>query len=331
VTVLLLTRSDDHYVPDIVAAAVQKQGGGDVVRVNTDDYPDAISSGDDGRDPFLRVDGRTFFRSALRGVWCRRVWAGSRVHCDPDFRPWALAQAVTAFGSVVRAMGPIVVNDPDAEDRAEDKALQLRLARDLGFRVPQTLISNDVDAVSAFVDDAASAGRQVITKLLRPLSQTMGGDGPFMFSRTLRPEDLRHLAEVRVAPQIFQHRINKRLDIRVQVMGDVVVAGATACVGDDWRRDSDGRFVAWPISESLAQRCRALCRQLGLMTGAIDLVVDDDTDDDTDDDADGDADGDAGVHFLEINPSGEWGMLERDLQAGLPDALAHLLLGAPRG
>ena len=40
-------------------------------------------------------------------------------------------------------------------------------------------------------------------------------------------------------------------------------------------------------------------------------------------------DADGAIFFLEVNPAGEWGFLERDLGQGLPEALARLLLGKP--
>ncbi len=320
-TVLLLTRSDDHYVPDIVASAVRQHGGGDVIRIDTDAYPDDIAVSDGVDDVVLRVGDRRFRGDEVRAAWCRRLWAGSRVGCASEYVGWASSQAQAAFAGFVRALGDRAVNELDAEGRAEDKGLQLRLARRLGFVVPETIISNDADVVGAFVSDAWRQGRRVITKLLRPLSQTMRGDGAFMFTSTVEAADVAHLSGLRYAPQIFQHRVERAWDLRVQVMGDVVVAGATAGVGDDWRRDGDGQFRPWPLSPPLAERCRRLCRALGLVTGAIDLVV-----------AAGHADaGDDGVFFLEINPGGEWGMLERDLGPGLADALARALLADRHG
>ena len=51
-------------------------------------------------------------------------------------------------------------------------------------------------------------------------------------------------------------------------------------------------------------------RALGLVFGAVDLIRTPD-----------------GEHvFLEVNPAGEWGMLERDLGLPIADALAEALL-----
>jgi hypothetical protein len=316
VTTLLLTRSDDAVVPELVTAALSHLGEHDVVRVDTDRYPDRLTLSDDGDDAILGLqDGRQLRLSTLRAVWRRRCWPGAGVGCDPAFAAAAAAQARHAFDAALSRLADdgasVVENHPERERTAEYKPRQLGLARRLGFAVPETLIGNDPAAVRAFVVRIHDNGGRVVTKLLTPLSATMRGDGPFVYTHTLRDDDIAAIDDVRFAPQIFQRRVEKTLDVRVQVMGDVVVAGATACTSDDWRIDSSGRFTPFAIDAAFADRCRALCRALGLGTGALDFVVD----------------AAGAVFFLEVNPAGEWGFLERDLGQGLPLALARLLLG----
>ena len=319
-TTLIFTRSDDAVVPELVAAALSHLGERDVVRVDTDDFPERLSLSDDGHDAILGLaDGRKLQLSTLRAVWRRRCWPAAHIGCDPDFAFAAAAQARHAFDAALSRLADddnvVVQNHPERERRAEQKPRQLGLARHLGFDVPDTLVSNDPDAIRAFIARVHDAGDRVVTKLLTPLSQTMRGDGPFVYTHTLRDDDIKALDDVRFAPQIFQRRVEKVLDVRVQVMGDAVVVGATACTSDDWRVDSTGRFVPYVVDAAVdadfANRCRALCRALGLGTGALDFVVD----------------ASGAIFFLEVNPAGEWGFLERDLGQGLPEALARLLLG----
>jgi glutathione synthase/RimK-type ligase-like ATP-grasp enzyme len=61
----------------------------------------------------------------------------------------------------------------------------------------------------------------------------------------------------------------------------------------------------------VAERLHRLLEALGLVYGAVDLIVTPD-----------------GRHvFLEVNPGGEWGMLERDLELPIAAALAEALVG----
>ena len=312
-TVLVLTRADDHYVPELVTVALAELGERDVVRVNTDLFPDDLALEDRGGDVTFVVDGRRIAGNDVRAVWRRRPWPGGRVASDPRYAQAAAWQARAAFDAAVSAL-PHVVNDPAKEREADHKGRQLGLANRLGFAVPETLISNAPDAVRAFVHDVRGRGHRVVTKLLVPLSSTMNGAGAFVYTTTLSDDDVLALNDVRWAPQIFQRRIDKTHDVRVQIMGDAIVAGAVACSSDDWRISSSGYFTRWTLPSRIEAACLAFARAQGLVTSAIDLVVDQD-----------------GQHwFLENNPAGEWGMLERDLGLGLHHALARCLVAGAR-
>jgi glutathione synthase/RimK-type ligase-like ATP-grasp enzyme len=64
------------------------------------------------------------------------------------------------------------------------------------------------------------------------------------------------------------------------------------------------------LPKEIAQPLTLLMNKLGLSYGAVDLIRTP-----------------AGDHvFLEVNSGGEWGMLERDLEYPISDALARALL-----
>ena len=64
------------------------------------------------------------------------------------------------------------------------------------------------------------------------------------------------------------------------------------------------------LPAEVSRGLHTLMSELGLVFGAIDLIRTP-----------------AGEHvFLEVNPSGEWGMLERDLGLPIADAIARALL-----
>jgi glutathione synthase/RimK-type ligase-like ATP-grasp enzyme len=80
----------------------------------------------------------------------------------------------------------------------------------------------------------------------------------------------------------------------------------------DWRLASPGD-CSWSVAEipeQLIVSLRALMRALGLAYGAIDIIKT----------------LDGKYVFLEVNPGGEWGMLERDLSYPISEALAAALL-----
>ena len=65
---------------------------------------------------------------------------------------WARGEAREALMGVWRTLDALWVNHPDRNRVAESKPLQLRTAVDLGFEVPESLVSNRREAVSTFLD-----------------------------------------------------------------------------------------------------------------------------------------------------------------------------------
>ncbi|MCH8242864.1 MAG: hypothetical protein IH897_09665 [Planctomycetes bacterium] len=71
--------------------------------------------------------------------------------------------------------------------------------------------------------------------------------------------------------------------------------------------------VSWKndtVPDDVLNKLRSLMKSLDLTNGAVDMIRTPD-----------------GEHvFLEINPAGEWGMLERDLKLPISEAIADALL-----
>jgi glutathione synthase/RimK-type ligase-like ATP-grasp enzyme len=199
------------------------------------------------------------------------------------------------------------VNDPTATYRAENKALQLSVAAQLGFAVPETRITNAPHPDSLGDRNREVAIKGLDTVLLRDGDQEMFGFTAIVCATELEP------AEWHSAPATIQAALMNKLDIRVTVVGEqVFAAGITAnaqpIVGD-WRIEkTHAHFSQYDLPQEIEERCRRLTKLLKLRYGAIDLALH------------------AGeYYFLEINPTGEWAWLVD--AAGLPidRAIADLL------
>lgn len=115
--------------------------------------------GDDGVEEQLRVDD-------LDVLFLRNDPAEDSVD-----RPWAVAAGVL-FGQLAASRGVLVVNDPFSLANAVNKTYFQHFPMTAR---PRTLISRDLDAIKAFVDECG--GRAV----LKPL-QGSGGGGVFLVS-----------------------------------------------------------------------------------------------------------------------------------------------------
>ncbi len=327
--VLLLTHSGDYFTIDRVAAALEARGA-TALRFDTDSFPSnlriAIEPGQPSRRYLFEAGGSAnserhwWNLEDVSAVWSRRVWDSKlSPELDEQFREGCIRESGAALRGFLGGLQQAHwVNPQRADQRAADKLLQLEIAAALEIPIPKTLVTNDPASVRRFVDETNGP---VITKMLTPLTVSMGQPELFVRTSRIEVEDLEHLQGLAHSPMMFQEEISKDVELRVvHVAGEFYVgqvdASCSARGATDWRAASTSE-VQWKrgsLPDTLAAQLRALMSELGLIYGAIDLIRQP-----------------AGDHvFLEVNPCGEWGMLERDLDLDISGALARALLSATK-
>jgi glutathione synthase/RimK-type ligase-like ATP-grasp enzyme len=322
--VLVLTHEADHFGVDRVIDSVRRRGRR-ALRFDTDRFPREAALeawiSPDGSRHVVRDRGAAVDSREVCAVWARHVFPPRLADdLDPEFRDACANESIWALRGFLDGLHDARWIDPPARQReAEEKLRQLRLAREAGLRVPPTLVTNDPGAARAFFEERKGA---VVAKLLRPLETSMGRPSRFVYTSPVAASDLDDAESLRHCPMVFQERLEKAHELRVAIVGEKLFAARIDASGSaggriDWRLASpdECRFAAADLPDRIARSLAALMRSLGLAFGAADLVVTPE-----------------GEHvFLEVNPCGEWGMLERD--AGLPisGAIADALLEPPRG
>jgi glutathione synthase/RimK-type ligase-like ATP-grasp enzyme len=264
-----------------------------------------------------------FDLNEVGAIWHRRLSVAARLprELDAQLRAASVGESRSALLGVLAALTAFRVDPEAAIRRAEQKPLQLRVARELGLEVPRTLVTNDPAAVRDFY--AACDGR-LMTKMLSSFAvYDREGRESVVFTNPVGPEDLEDLTGLSLCPMTFQERVEKRLELRATVVGRRVFTAsidsqASERAAHDWRRDGVALVGEWrpytlpPEAEGLLL---ALMDYFGLNYGAADFILTPD-----------------GRHvFLELNPSGEFFWLEHGPGLNISGALADVLLGlAPR-
>jgi len=314
-TVLLLTHSGDFYTVDLVSQALARRGVRPI-RFNTDLFPSSVKlsarAGDERAAHLVTESGEHTSTAEVCAVWARKLWS-PRMSDDLDerYRSMCTNESAAALEGFLDALHEARwVNDLQRQRDAENKQRQLRLAARAGLRVPRTLVTNDPVAARQFF---AETEGQTVAKLLRPLAVSMDAAEPFVYTNRVREEDLAGAEQLRHCPMVFQELIPKAYELRVAYVGGEAFAGALYASGQtDWRRAAPEEFH-WQKAElptEVASSLRILMSELGLAFGAVDLICTP-----------------SGEHvFLEVNPGGEWGMLERDLGLPISEAIATALL-----
>ena len=318
-TVLLLTHSGDFYTVDRVADALARRGA-KPFRFDTDRFPREarLSAHFDAHGLRHRIEdrGESCDADSVRAVWARKIWLPELdENLDERFQEMCLRESLAALDGFLDGLHAARwINERRREHEAENKMLQLRVARDAGLRIPRTLVTNDPARAREFFRETNGA---TVAKLLRPISFGMESDAAFVYTSEVREADLADAGALRHSPMVFQERIPKSLELRVAYVDGKCFAGAldaSASVAGqtDWRRASpeECRWQRAELPPELSAQLTAMMRKLRLVYGAIDIILTPE-----------------GEHvFLEVNPGGEWGMLEHDLGLPISEAIADALL-----
>ena len=168
------------------------------------------------------------------------------------------------------------VNPLSASRRAESKISQLYAAKKLGFKVPETLFSNDYQSVKQRIVDGAWVRKDFLpyTWSVSESTKPIGN-----YTSNICIGDLPDGDASRSYIGIFQRRVAKQYELRITVIGDYVHAIAIHSqarpeLADDWRagdvHPSDVEEVE--LDETLAERCRAIVRYYDLKYACMDVV-----------------------------------------------------------
>ncbi len=215
----------------------------------------------EGHPGTLTLDGRVVPLADIRSVYWRYHMG---VHLPPEVQDPFLQgmlhrEIESALGSLFRMLDCLWVNSPDAIAMHAYKTYQLQLLHRAGLRIPDTLVSNDPEAVVAFYE--RHRGR-VIYKPVRGGAHT----------ETLQPADLTpdRLKELAKSPVQFQEMVDG-VDVRVYGIGQDFFAAEIRSQTLDFRADPHAAIVPVDLPEAVIADCRRLMEVLGLVYSGIDV------------------------------------------------------------
>ena len=308
---IIATEHDPHTV------AVTKQIemlGGEYVVADLSEFPQHAQlavrftcCGD--RDLGITIRGRRIDLGAIGSAWWRRPQQ-PRISAEVQgetHRLFAANETAEALAGLWHALDCYWVNEPRADHVAHRKITQLRVAQDVGLRIPDTLITNDPDMARRFID--SHGYEQAIYKSFSALEQA------WRETRRIRAEEIGLIDTVRYAPVIFQEYIDAVYDVRITIVGDELFPAAIHSqqtgYPTDFRMEMDrAKIEPCELPAEVVDGLRRLMARLGLRYGAVDMR----------------RRPDGAYVFLEINPAGQWLFIEEATRQPIAASLARLLV-----
>lgn len=171
------------------------------------------------------------------------------------------------------------INPLQAHTSAQNKAVQLQAAAAVGFRIPDTLISNNLAVIRHWF---SQVGGDIAAKQFLPISWTSERGVAHVRTSRIEQSALDQWRSIEPCPTIFQKFVEKAYELRITVMGDRAFAARLDVTGRgpgqvDWRNTRLGgqtmRVSPWTIPADVHDRVIAFARRMGLEFGCLDCIV----------------------------------------------------------
>lgn len=201
----------------------------------------------------------------------------------------------------------IWINHPVYTYQAENKLYQLKVAKEIGFDVPETLLSNFVP--KNISDDNVYVVKSLDTALFYQDDLEM-----FTYTSVITGKELIS-ANLIAAPVIIQNYLSNKIDIRVTIVGDYIFAVDITKKGNqiegDWRKNTkeDLLYRKIILPKEIVDKIKAIMQKLNLNFGGMDLAKVNNN-----------------YYFIEVNPTGEWGWLVSTADIPINKAIVSTML-----
>jgi glutathione synthase/RimK-type ligase-like ATP-grasp enzyme len=319
--VLILTRK---YDPEATSVSIRLLAKGiDSVRLNVEDMPNQMRVRYHIKeicDPSIEftIGDRNLDTSRFSVVWLRD-FDNTRMGLDfgdkynKFVRRFCYEQWNDSYQILIDSLASEWINRPEANLNASNRLVQLRTAREVGLKIPSTLITNDSNAAAEFYQHHDG---QIVLKAVHHHRIEIEGKVYSMYTHSLTKDDLSRLDDLIYAPCILQERLHKKSELRVTVVGEKVFAaeldtqGMPNC-GDDLHRCTMSELPkkALKLDNATEEACLKIMNMLGLKYGAFDFILDEKNQ----------------AYFLEINPTGDWYWIEHDTKMPITDTMVNLI------
>ncbi len=226
-------------------------------------------------------------------IWCRRFTRAQRQDNDNDFltKQWDAAGWFLANYANNKW-----IDKPASIINAENKPQQLIHAREAGFSIPNTLVSQDPDQIKNFFESEPGG---IIVKPLKASTKKQ------IFTVDLTMNAFNHPNDFKAFPAIYQQKIGGDHHLRIVCLPDKIFVFLIKSKELDWRKRNDIDIQNIDTDSDVADKCRRLLDKLHLTMGVIDAKI---------------INGE--IYFLEVNPQGQFLFLEAFTGVNLTNAYA---------
>ncbi|MET3036190.1 MvdC/MvdD family ATP grasp protein [Chryseobacterium sp. NRRL B-14859] len=310
--ILCITHSKDFYNIDLFFEYLSSKNIA-YFRLNSDrlNHLQNISINENSFE-LTDESGNMIHSDDIKGVWHRKAWNISvPEELDEEYEKVFVKEYGSLRYNLMTTLEDIPWVNPYEKERKIDgnKMFQLKIAKKNNLTIPETLFSNDEEKIITFFDKHCQG--KAVAKLHSVVAKSMDGESQIA-TMVIEKETLSYLSDIEYCPMIFQPYIDKEYELRIiYVDGEFFTGKINNSENADWRVARDDYFwSAYELPEDIKTNLTSMMKEMGLYIGAIDMIKGKD----------------GAYYFLEVNPQGEWGMLQKELGFPIAERIADNLI-----
>lgn len=298
---IISSKFDPHS--DYVINKINCLGFGDkVVRFNTEDLYDNCILNFSFNKSYLHFKDseRTINIEQIKTVWYRRPKEFKINEEVIAYKKYIFEQTNAALNGFYFAthINSKWINPLDVLYKARLKIQQLFLAKKIGFKIPDTIVTNSQNELLIFF----KKHNKISNKSLDYPNAKIEGQLYPLYNRIIEKDIfIENLDSIKYCPGLFQEYIDKVIDIRVVIIGEIITAFAiysqeneSTIVDVRGTNPINLKHELYDLPKDLLKKIRIFIKEQGLIFSSMDLIL-----------------GKNGFYyFLENNPNGQWVWLE---------------------
>nr|WP_314498139.1 MvdD family ATP-grasp ribosomal peptide maturase [uncultured Chryseobacterium sp.] len=302
--ILIITHTADNFSIDKVTEYIHKNGF-EVIRFNVDLYPlqNKLTTGfqDGAWVSFLENEEGKYRLDDISTVWYRRAYNignGLKEELDQKFFGAAMGEIRNTLFGFLESLDCYSLGKPSVYRRLDSKEEQLKIASKIGFKIPETCITNNAEEAKQFI----LKNKNVITKMQTGFAIYEDGVENVVFTNEIDESRFDQLDALIYCPMQFQKKIEKKKELRVTVVGKSIYtfeidSQQSDDAKVDWRKDGVNLLDKWvqtTLPTDVESKIKKLLDFYHVDYGAIDIIVSPEDE----------------YYFIEINAAGEFFWLD---------------------
>lgn len=192
--------------------------------------------------------------------------------------------------------------------RGENKYFQMHLAHEVGFQIPETMVSNRKKDLQDFANRFSSVSYKAYAQGVYAVGEEYLG----LYANRITNRELANFGGVEENPIVLQEYVEKAYEVRYTVVGKEhyacrIESQQSEKARDDWRHYDLANTPHYPMEapNEIQMKVNVFMEKIGLEYGAFDFIVDP-----------------RGTwYFLEINCMGQWLWIEQLTGLPISDAI----------